>query len=163
MFSFPPPRVLPFLAPGKRTNCCLSSLRQLKAGLLRIRSRDGSDLKPVSCDGIPPGSRARLNLCFSHKRTRVKINIVDHSRQPSKESKPYVETIQVCLLSYGSQIEYFSPGSLYAVLCMRVFGPESAITHGCDHLRFIFLGPDEGPRRYRLMQHPVQRGFSFFS
>ncbi|CAN0307610.1 unnamed protein product [Ascophyllum nodosum] len=66
----------------------------IKSGLLRLRGRDGSDLRPTSCDDIPSGSRARLNFYFSHKRSRVKINIVDHSRQPSKESKPSLETIQ---------------------------------------------------------------------
>ncbi|CAN0179461.1 unnamed protein product [Ectocarpus sp. 12 AP-2014] len=66
----------------------------IKAGLLRLHGADGANLKPTSCDDIPPGARARLNASFSHKRTRVKINIVDHSRQPLKETKPSTEIIQ---------------------------------------------------------------------
>lgn len=68
---------------------------KIKAGLLRLRAGNGTDLKPSSCDDIPGGARARLNASFSHKRTRVKINIVDHSRQPLKEAKPSSEIIQV--------------------------------------------------------------------
>lgn len=70
---------------------------QIKAGLLRLRNVQGFYVKPLSCDDIAQGSRASLNPNFSHKRQRVKINIVDHSRQPLKEAKPTTETIQVCV------------------------------------------------------------------
>ncbi|CAN0191359.1 unnamed protein product, partial [Discosporangium mesarthrocarpum] len=67
----------------------------VKAGLLHLFSDDDDTLlHPASCDEISPQSIARLNPSFSHKRTRVKINIVDHSRQPPKEEKPNNEILQ---------------------------------------------------------------------
>lgn len=68
--------------------------RKVKAGLLRIRDADGGDTKPSSCDDIPEGSRAYVNSAFTHKRTRVKINIVDHSRQSPRDAKPATEIVQ---------------------------------------------------------------------
>lgn len=91
----PPPLPTHPARPCSRCRPRSRQQRQIKAGLLCLRRADGLDLKPASCDDIPLGSRARLNAAFTHKRTRVKINIVDHSRQPLKEAKPNTEVIQV--------------------------------------------------------------------
>jgi DNA-binding transcriptional ArsR family regulator len=62
----------------------------VKAGLLVLQTD-----KPVfSCDDIESEHIVFVNRKFSSRRTRIKINIVDHSRQPQKEDLAPVEVIQ---------------------------------------------------------------------
>ncbi|KAG5180870.1 Cullin [Tribonema minus] len=68
----------------------------IKAGLLVVRDAAGQDVRGAqmqSCDDIIPQHVIAINTAFTSKRSRIKINIVDHSRQPVKGDVPPVELI----------------------------------------------------------------------
>ncbi|CAM9125978.1 unnamed protein product [Chrysoparadoxa australica] len=106
----------------------------IKAGLLVVNVIGTSKPAPQSCDDLAGTDAVSINFGFVSKRTRIKINIVDHSRQPAKEEQAVAEVITDRKVS------------VQAAIC-RVMKARKEATHRelcrevCKHVEHLFT-PD---------------------